>query len=175
MKLFLVRHAWPQRDSRTPPETWPLSETGRQQAKRVPLPWEEIDVVVSSPEPKALETARLASGREPTHDEDFREVERPWTAGYADALREYFEGREPRGWESRSIAVSRGLDAIGRHATGRALAIFSHATLLTLMVAEIERTTPTFDRWLDVGYAEWCEIEWPRGSVLRPFTRPKNA
>lgn len=172
MKLYLIRHAWPQRDPNTPPETWPLSPAGRDQAKAIALPWAEIDVVASSPEPKAVETARLASGKDPVTDEDLREVERPWTPGYADALKQYFHGREPRGWESRSIAVSRGLDAIRRHAEGRATVVFSHATLLTLIVAELEGVAPDFERWLDVGYAGWCEIDWPEGRIVRPFERP---
>jgi broad specificity phosphatase PhoE len=169
MRLFLVRHAWPQRDPNTPPETWPLSPTGRSQASSIALPWKEIDVVVSSPEPKALETARLASGREPDHDEDFREVERPWTPAYADALKEYFAGREPRGWEPRSVAARRGLDAVDRHAQGRAMALVSHATLMTLMISELQQIPPSFDTWLSIGYASFCEIDWAARRILRPF------
>ena len=169
MQVFLIRHAWPQRDPRTPPETWALSATGRSQSAAIALPWKEIDVVVSSPEPKALETARLAAGREPDHDEDFREVERPWTAAYADALKEYFAGREPRGWETRSVAARRGLDAIDRHAQGRAMAVFSHATLMTLMVSELLQSAPSFDTWLSIGYASFCELDWESRRVVRPF------
>ncbi len=168
-RVFLVRHGWSDRNPATPPETWPLSDHGRRQAKALALPWEEIDVIVSSTEVKAIETARLSSGREPLIDPALDEVRRPWTPGFADALRDYFEGRVPAGWEEPQIAVGRAIDALERHASGRGAAFFSHASLLALMMAEIEGVPPSYDGWSQIRFAGWCEIDWPSRRIVKPF------
>jgi broad specificity phosphatase PhoE len=158
-RVFLVRHAWPERNPRTPPESWPLSAEGRAQAKGIAVPWREVERVVSSPEPKAVETARIASGRDPVVERDFREVERPWTPGYADALRKYLSGEAVDGWETVEAATKRAVAALQRHASGGTAAVVSHATLLTLLLAHLEGRAATYDDWMGIGHGWWRDVE----------------
>jgi broad specificity phosphatase PhoE len=62
--LLLVRHSAPALDPAVPSHEWPLSEEGRRRcgplAERIAA--YRPDVLVSSPEPKARETAELIAG-----------------------------------------------------------------------------------------------------------------
>lgn len=169
IRLFLVRHGWSDRDPATPPESWPLSEHGRRQAKALALPWDEIGTIVSSTETKAIETATLASGREPLIDPSLDEVRRPWTPGFSDALRAYFAGTIPPGWEEPQIAVGRAMDAIERHASDKGVAFFSHGSLLELVTAELQGVAPSYDRWSRIRFAGICEIDWPSRRIVKDF------
>lgn len=64
MYLILVRHAEPTIDREAPARTWTLSAHGRDRARRLAAKLERFapDVVVSSREPKARETAEILAG-----------------------------------------------------------------------------------------------------------------
>src|SRR5437667_113666 len=63
--LILIKHASPLKDPAKPSREWKLSEEGRQCASRLAeqLRQLDMDVIVSSDEPKALETARIIGGK----------------------------------------------------------------------------------------------------------------
>lgn len=62
--LIVVRHSLPHVEPSTPPPEWHLSEEGHRRCRRlaVALRPHAPQVILSSPEPKALETARLLAG-----------------------------------------------------------------------------------------------------------------
>jgi len=59
-KVYLIRHAESRPDSNIPESDWPLSEVGKSQAEQLIEEFKDlsIDVIASSPFPRALETLR---------------------------------------------------------------------------------------------------------------------
>jgi broad specificity phosphatase PhoE len=131
--MLLVRHAAVVVDPSTPAHEWPLSLEGRDAARALELP---AGPALTSPEPKARETALLA-GLDARIDERLREVARPWSDDYATLVRRYLGGEEVEGWEPRAAALERlhaVLDGFGGVAVSHGLAISLYAGL-------------TFDEW----------------------------
>src|SRR3954470_845340 len=66
MNLILVKHASPLKDSEKPAHEWRLSDDGRVAAGKLADQLREsdlaIDVIVTSDEPKAQETAEIIAG-----------------------------------------------------------------------------------------------------------------
>jgi len=62
-KVYLIRHAESQPDPNIPESEWPLSEVGKSQAEQLVEELKDIsiDVIASSPFPRALETLRPLS------------------------------------------------------------------------------------------------------------------
>lgn len=127
--VYLVRHAMTVIDMTTPSAEWVLSEDGRRAAAALELP---PLPVLSSSEPKALDTAALA-GWDATPDDRLREVARPFHGDdYADYVRRYLAGDEPDGWEPRAHALERlhaALDGFDGIAVTHGLAISLYAGL----------------------------------------------
>jgi broad specificity phosphatase PhoE len=132
--MYLVRHAMVVVDLSVPSNEWRLSEEGRRAAAKLALP---PAPVLTSPEPKAVETA-VAAGWTATVDERLREVERPLIGdGYETWVRRYLEGEELDDWETHAHALARlhaALDGFDGIAVTHGLAISLYARL-------------TFDEW----------------------------
>lgn len=128
--MFLVRHAMTVVEPSVPSHEWRLSEEGRAAAAALDLP----DLpVLSSSEPKALDTAALA-GWSATPDDRLREVRRPFHGDgtYEDRVRRYLAGEELEGWEPRARALERlhaALDGFDGIAVTHGLAISLYAGL----------------------------------------------
>lgn len=131
MRLVVVRHAQPAVDPDTPHESWPLTDAGRAAARRLAQDLDETpNIVVSSPERKAAETAEPITTRFDlalTFDERLREADRPWIDGDYPALaRQWLSGEPLKGWESRKAVAERWETAIAE--TTRT----SHDTLIVV-------------------------------------------
>lgn len=148
--LILIRHANPAIDESQPAHQWPLSEIGRERSRLLAeqLRQYEPEVIVASQEAKAAETGRIAADRLGIAFEtaaDLHEHVRPkanWMG------REQFEAQVSAlfnrpaelvmGTETADEAHSRfaaAVDAaLARH-TGRAVAIATHGTVMTLFIA----------------------------------------
>ena len=63
MKIFLIKHGSPEKDPNIAPKYWKLSEKGKLHAKIVAdkLKTRGIEVLYSSDEKKAIETAEIIS------------------------------------------------------------------------------------------------------------------
>ncbi|HEV2591299.1 MAG TPA: hypothetical protein VGU02_05335 [Gaiellaceae bacterium] len=127
--MYLVRHAMTVIDPGVPSHEWRLSEDGKRAAAALDLP--ALPVLTSS-EPKAVDTARLA-GWDAQADDRLREVTRPFVAnGYDEHVRRYLAGDEPDGWEPRAQALERlcaALDGFDGIAVTHGLAIALYAGL----------------------------------------------
>ncbi|MFL5926079.1 MAG: histidine phosphatase family protein [Gaiellaceae bacterium] len=124
----LVRHAAVVVDPAVPSCEWRLSEAGRKAARALVLP---DAAALTSPEPKARETAELA-GLTADVDERLREVSRPWSNDYAAEVQRWFAGETPEGWERREDALARlcgVLDGFDGVAVSHGLAISLYAGL----------------------------------------------
>ncbi len=128
--LTLVRHAAVVVDPSVPSTEWRLSEEGRAAARSLIFDV-GADGALTSPEPKAAETAELARLGARV-DERLREVERPWSDDYVTEVRRWFDGEELPGWERREDALERlhaALDGFAGVAVSHGLAISLYAGL----------------------------------------------
>ena len=115
-------------DPAQPSNEWPLSDAGRADARALVLP---ALPALTSPEPKARETASLAR-LDAVVDERLREVERPWSDDYQLLVERYLGGEDLVGWEPRATALARlhaALDGFDGVAVSHGLAIALYAGL----------------------------------------------
>jgi broad specificity phosphatase PhoE len=160
--VLLIRHSAPEIDPARPAEEWPLSEEGRRRcaplAERVAL--YRPDRLLSSPEPKALETAALIApmlGLDVEVDDALRETARR-TVGWLDreafraGIRALFARPDDVvfGEESAAAALARFAEAV-EALEGRP-AVVTHGTVMSLYVG---RSHP------DRGFAFWERLGLP--------------
>lgn len=112
-KLYFLRHFQTEVDPNTPVSEWTLSEEGKDQLQdflEKDLP--EVDAILTSPEPKARNTAEKileVTGREVVPMEELREVDRSRRGfiedhtEYVETAREYLKNDKPKtAWEPKS-------------------------------------------------------------------------
>lgn len=146
--LILVRHGRPKIDLDTPPTTWSLCHEGQvgcaQLAEHI-LAYKPT-AVVSSPEPKALETAQILAhrlGLEVVVDEGLHEHKRPAASfgseqEFRDSIAKVFAqpATAPApGGESAQAACERFASALAKH-KGQPLLAVTHGTVLSLYLAD---------------------------------------
>ena len=178
--LYLIRHAHTQQTA-LPAETWPLSELGRQQAHELaeqPF-WQEVHIICTSVEPKALQTAQVVAERhdlpvEPSFD--LRELRRPGdpVGDYEAVVREVLENptRSVSGWEPAGEAQTRVMTAIERLLMlheNETLAVVSHGLVLTLYLAYLADTQPTLDLWRGLSFASATQVDPDARQILNHF------
>ena len=166
-RLFLVRHGRPSILDGRPAHEWPLDADGYAgvEALRASGRLPAQAVWYSSPEPKALETARRLTQAPVTVVEELREHVRGVTAWVEDpvawraTVRRVFDvPDEPAmpGWEPLDATRARLLPAVrrilDRHAggdggDGEDVVLAGHGTAWTLLRAELTGTPPDLDAW----------------------------
>lgn len=173
--LVLVKHSLPEIDPAAPPATWPLNDTGRHRSRRLAgllAPFAPA-VVISSPEPKASQTATILAsqlGGDVAIEHDLREQERPqlgWmgTAAFEmvvvssiDRPTDRLHGMEPAG-EARRRFTAAVEHLIYRHPEGNLLVI-SHGTVISLFAAPL-LGVPTSDLWRRLGLPSYVAVTLP--------------
>ncbi len=166
-RLYLVRHGRPLVDRGRPAHEWQLDPAYADdvRALRGRLPGDAA--WFSSPEPKALATARLLTDQPVEVVDDLREHERDstdWVEDFEAVVRRAFEdpfvpayaGWEPLADTRRRVvtAVTRILDGHregevpnGRDYPGRALVLVGHGTAWTLVRSALAGAPPDLDWW----------------------------
>jgi len=179
--LYLVRHAQAQQTA-LPAETWPLSEQGIQQARKLAeLPfWADVQLICTSLEPKALQTGQIVAERHSLPVEpvfDLRELRRTesFVPDYHAAVRQVLENplKSFNGWEPAGEAQTRIMTAIERLLMlheGATLAVVSHGLVLTLYLAYLAGTLPSFDIWGNLPFACATQVDPEVGIILNRFT-----
>ena len=158
MKLILIRHSLPEVDTGVPANMWRLSCEGRRLCMSLArqLSRRAIDSVISSTEPKAVETGEMLAhslGKpfrsvEGLHEHDrsdvgyFHDVE-----AFDEAVQSLFERpSEPVfGRETADEAHQRFSDTLEdsiRTFEGRSLAVVAHGTAISLYVARMTGADP---------------------------------
>jgi broad specificity phosphatase PhoE len=163
-RVFFIRHAAVVLDPRPAPE-WRLSAEGVDAARRLARELRLVGVgrIVSSPEPKALDTAAPlaeARGLELAVEDDLREVARdelPVLArrDYVALVGRYLGGESLDGWEPADEARARFAAAVYRHRAEHAgdTAIVTHGLVLALYLG----LTPA--RWEAMRLPDVLEAE----------------
>lgn len=173
--LVLVKHALPEIDPAAPPETWTLNDTGRRRSRRLAellAPFAPA-VVISSPEPKAAQTAAILAsqlGGDVAIEHDLREQERPqfgWMGSAAfetvvvnsiDRPTDRRHGMEPAGEARRRFTAAVG-HLIRRYPEGN-LVVISHGTVISLFAAPL-LGMPTSDLWRRLGLPSYVAVTLP--------------
>lgn len=174
MKLYMVRHANPQIDPRVAACKWRLSAVGKERAEELVklLAGRGIQGVVSSGEPKAVETAQIlaaALGMQIEIEKGLQEHERPLTPGsftsreeFQAQVKAFFEqpGRLVLGRETAEQCFERFDRAmhkvIASHA-GKTLAVVTHGTVLALLIAR-HNHIDEYSFWKDLGMPACFQI-----------------
>jgi broad specificity phosphatase PhoE len=145
--LILVRHGRPKIDLDAPPTTWTLCHEGQVGCAQLA---EQIvafkpTAVVSSPEPKALETAQILAhrlGLEVVVDEGFHEHKRPAASfgseqEFRDSIAKVFKPPVATADDSESAqqASQRLAETLAKY-KGQPLLVVTHGTVLSLYLAD---------------------------------------
>lgn len=170
--LILVKHSLPEIDPSVPANEWILSDEGR---RRAWILGEQLgrynpDRVVSSIEPKAIETAEIASGSlkipleivEVLHEHERANVGFLETERFEQSIRRLYEqpselvfGEEmaDSAHDRFSMAVNRLMDCYPKEN----IAIVTHGTVLSLFVSRNSDLEP-FALWKKLGLPSWVVL-----------------
>ena len=168
-RLILIRHAMPIVDDSRPSATWKLSESGRNAAKALASDLSAISIqsIVSSEEPKAIETAAIIaetlgiswSTAPGLHEHERGRLDWLGEEAWHAQIRRFFD--RPRdvvfGYESARDSLARFKTAVEsvldqpEHRTGT-IAIVSHGTVMSLYAA---------DKLGDDPYVIWKNLDLP--------------
>ncbi len=144
--ITYVRHAMPTVNPELHSSEWGVDDVTRAAAQV----WAErlevgagIGVLVSSTEPKALDTAAAIAAcwsTDVSEDARLREAERPWIGtGYRAVAHRYLRGELPDGWEPHAAVADRMAaavhDALARAGDGPAFVV-SHGLALSLHLGD---------------------------------------
>jgi broad specificity phosphatase PhoE len=160
-RLYLVRHGRSEMDRRRPPHTWGLDPAGLaavdalRASGRLPAEarW------FSSPEAKALDTARRLTDRPVAVVPELREHERHTTHWFDDPAdfratvrRAFDEPDRPAldGWETLATARDRVVSAVRRILADHPsddVVLAGHGTAWTALVAELTGQAPDLEAW----------------------------
>lgn len=178
--ITYVRHAMAVQTDGVHPTEWHLDAAGRADAARLAARLEvapAIGCLLSSSEPKAMETAEVIAerwGTEPVADAGLREVMRPWIGpGYRGIVHRYLRGELPDGWEPHADVEARmaaSLEVATDLAAGRSVVIVSHG--LSLAVHLGHRLGRDFDResfWSSLAFPDAWALD-AAGTLHRTVT-----
>ena len=171
-QLVLIRHSAVVVDAAIEPKQWRLSDEGRRLCRPLAsaLRMHTLEILVSSEEPKAIETAEIVSKRlrieartAPGLDEHRRPFE-PDPAEFERLMERFFAEPDQRvfGEESAAEALVRftaAIDAVLASEPERSVAIVAHGTVIALYAAPL----------LGIGAgALWQRLQSPSFIVVDP-------
>lgn len=168
--LYIVRHSIPAIDPTVAAEHWSLSDAGARAAQQLgELPcWQNVDIIYSSPEPKALQTAEAIARQWGTGviiEYDLRELQmKPiWldNVDFVKKVGDYLEGADDPDFEPYDQAQQRIVDCVKRLIQShpdQSIAIVSHGRILVAFFSHL------FGR--RVGRQEWRSIKMPDLAVV---------
>ncbi len=178
--LILVKHSLPEIDPSVPAKEWRLSFEGRRRARILGerLDRYSLDLIVSSAEPKAIETAEIAAGVlnvrmevvEGLHEHErvnvgFLEKER-----FEQSIRQFYEqpadqvfGEETA--DSAYVRFSEAINGITKRSREKNVAIVTHGTVMSLFVSRNSDLEP-FALWKKLGLPSCVVLSRPAFDVV---------
>jgi broad specificity phosphatase PhoE len=171
--LVMIRHSIPEKDTSVPANQWRLSHAGREACKALVKEIEPYapTIMISSMEPKAIETAQIL-GRQlgipneiaaGLHEHDRSNVPHlPSQQNFEDQVKAMFEkpGERVFGLESADQSHARyaaAVNALLESYPGETLGIVSHGTVMSLFIGRANPVDP---------YEFWQTLEMPDFVVL---------
>jgi broad specificity phosphatase PhoE len=172
--VLLVKHAQPEMNASAPPREWVVGARGEEQSRdlaRRLRPYVPISIV-SSPEPKAMQTARIVAGELGVHFQTLdglEELDRPSLPivsrdEHHRLNAPIFETRSVPvlGRESADAALRRFNAALARAftltATSQPLVVITHGTVISLFV-EQQTGRDAFEVWKSLECGEFVTLE----------------
>ena len=181
--LILVKHALPQIDPTVPANQWRLSEEGRVRARVLAqnLAQHRPDLIFSSVDPKAVETAQIVGDAldkpvevvEGLHEHDRRNVKFLDKKEFEESIAQFFAQPDVLtfGNETADQAHHRFSQAVAgitaKHPNNN-LALITHGTVLTLFVSRLAAVAP-FLFWRDLELPSWVVLAHPNLELVKVF------
>lgn len=186
-KLVLIKHAMPILQSEVASSEWQLSDEGRQKATELASYLKEYktNTIYSSTEPKAIETATIASnelGSEVVIKEDLHEHLRRTkrkiypVEEFHNLIRNFFHYKDMLifGEETANMAKKRFTTAITNLLKEvpeqEDVIVVTHGTVMTLFVSEYNEIDE-FDLWSSFGLPSIVELSLEDFSILNVKTK----
>lgn len=180
--FILVRHSITQIDANRPSKEWRLSEQGRLLCKPLAERLTEYQptTIVSSTEPKAIETAKITAAylgktfetAEGLHEHERQNVDL-FKSGkdFEKAVQNFFDAPDELifGDETANQAKTRFTkvteEILSRHKKGNVIVV-AHGTVITLFVAELIHEK-AFEFWQKLGMPAFIVMALPEFKILR--------
>ncbi len=178
--LILVKHSLPEIEEGRPAREWSLSQEGRLRAHKLSGLLEAFrpEVIVSSPESKAKETAEMIS--EKLHMEirvvrDLQEHDRSNVsylsqAAFQASMREFFQrpGELVFGRETANEAHARfyqALHGILNEYRNKTVVVVTHGTVISLFVSRLTGSSD-FELWNRMGLPSYIGIDLQSNTLI---------
>lgn len=179
-KLYVVRHSQVNTDFSVPSSEWRISEDGIRATKDLAVSenWEGVYGIYHSPEPKAVETARIIgkfTGTPVKAMEDLHELRIPAISPAKEFVRRvgaYLDGfpdPEFEDWEHATQRIIGCVQKIISEAQGRSVAMVSHGRILTVLFSHILRRRMSVTEWQSIRLPDLSVIDSDTWTVERGF------
>jgi broad specificity phosphatase PhoE len=178
--LILVKHSVPEIEEDRPASTWPLSKEGQFRAHQLALELEPYppDMILSSDEPKARETAEILAGHFRLDLETsplLREHDRSKVSylsheAFQASVREFFQHPDQHvfGTETADEAHGRFYQAVhsilNQH-KNKTVLIVSHGTVISLFVSRLTGSSD-FELWSRLGLPSFVALDLSSSTVI---------
>lgn len=178
--LILVKHSVPEIEADRPAHTWRLSQEGRLRAQRLAEELESFapEVIVSSNEPKASETAEIIANQlkldlqiiPGLQEHDRSNVTYLPHDAFETAVRELFKRPEERvfGGETASEAHARfyrTVHTILNEYKNKTVVIVSHGTVISLFVSRLTGSSD-FELWKKLGLPSFVALDMNSSNLI---------
>lgn len=182
-RIVLVRHAQVTQQPDLPPARWPLSEAGLRAAiaLRDDPVLADIARFFTSPEPKAVATARAVAARRPVEEvADLRELDRPfgWISDHSEWERvaneifaredEHVRGCEPAAEARRRFVAA--IDALTTRFPRETIGVVAHGMVLALYLARLRGRPAALADLVRIGFPDRAVVDHAAGKILVDFT-----
>jgi broad specificity phosphatase PhoE len=178
--LILVKHSVPEMDEAHPANTWRLSKEGQVRARRLAEQLEDFEpeVILSSNEPKAKETAEIVASRfqlDTQVDPDLHEHDRsnvPFLSldRFQVSIREFFQKPDELvfGSETANQAHARVYQAVhsilNKH-RNKTIVIVTHGTVISLFVARLTGSSD-LELWNKLGLPSFVAMDLHSNTLI---------
>src|SRR6266487_4239308 len=178
--LILVKHSLPGVVEDLPAHEWKLSDEGRARVKRLSeqLTRFQPEMVVSSNEPKARETAEIIARShqlevhlvEDLHEHDRSDISYLSQAEFQASIREFFRkpdvlvfGKETM--NQRHARFSRAVNSILNDHVNKTVAIVAHGTVISLFVSRLTGISELL-LWNELGLPSFVVVDLQSNKLI---------
>ena len=178
--LILVRHSVPEIENDRPANTWHLSREGQLRAQRLALLLESYDpdIILSSDEPKAKETAEILAAQlglslqivPNLHEHDRSDVPLLSHESFQASIRDFFQkptelafGNETA--DQASARFYQAVHSILSEHRGETVVIVTHGTVISLFVSRLTGSSD-LELWNQLGLPSFVAMDLGSNAVI---------